>query len=72
MVASASVLCEHRCITHNLSRATNRCERRKMRQLGQILLLLALAGCSSSGGLFNREEPAPLTSQAARRSSGSQ
>jgi hypothetical protein len=38
-----------------------------MRQLGPLLLVLALAGCSSSGSLFQREEPrpAPLTSQAA-------
>jgi hypothetical protein len=38
-----------------------------MRQLGTMLLLLALAGCSSSGDLFRQEEPkpAPLTGQAA-------
>jgi hypothetical protein len=30
-----------------------------MTWLGKILLLLALAGCSSSGGLFSREEPKP-------------
>jgi hypothetical protein len=38
-----------------------------MRQLGPLLLVLALAGCSSSGSLFQREEPRPepLTSQAA-------
>src|SRR5215510_11493374 len=33
--------------------------RRQMTWLGKILLLLALAGCSSSGGLFSREEPKP-------------
>jgi len=39
--------------------------RRKMRQLGIMLLLLALAGCSSSGDWFHREEPKPepLTDQ---------
>lgn len=37
-----------------------------MRQPGTLLLLLILAGCSSSGGLFQRDEPKPLppTSQA--------
>ena len=37
-----------------------------MRQPGIMLLLLALAGCSSSGSLFQREEPRPEppTSQA--------
>jgi hypothetical protein len=30
-----------------------------MRQLGKMLLLLALAGCSSSGDWFHREEPKP-------------
>jgi hypothetical protein len=30
-----------------------------MRQLGKILLLLALTGCSSSGDWFNRGEPRP-------------
>jgi hypothetical protein len=30
-----------------------------MHVMGKILLLLALAGCSSSGGLFSREEPKP-------------
>ena len=39
--------------------------RRKMRQLGKMLLLLALAGCSSSGDWFHQEEPKPepLTNQ---------
>jgi len=30
-----------------------------MRQLGKMLLFLALAGCSSSGDRFHREEPKP-------------
>ena len=36
-----------------------------MRQLGKMLLLLALAGCSSSGDWFHQEEPKPepLTNQ---------
>ena len=39
--------------------------RRIMRKPGIILLLLALAGCSSSGDWFHREEPKPepLTDQ---------
>jgi hypothetical protein len=38
---------------------------RKMRQLLQLLLLLALAGCASSGDWFHQDEPRPepLTSQ---------
>ena len=37
-----------------------------MTRWGKVLLLLALAGCSSSGNLFHREEPRPepLTNQA--------
>ena len=32
---------------------------RKMRQLCQLLLLLALAGCTSSGDWFHQDEPRP-------------
>jgi len=56
-VAFIFVLCEHP-VRHNVSRATTDV-RRQMTWLGKILLLLALAGCSSSGGLFSREEPKP-------------
>ena len=37
-----------------------------MKQLANLLFLLALAGCTSSGDLFHRDEPRPepLTSQA--------
>ena len=36
-----------------------------MTRWGKVLLLLALAGCSSSGDWFHREEPKPeLTNQA--------
>src|SRR5262249_38025408 len=40
--------------------------RDKRRQLGKMLFLLILAGCSSSGGWFHREEPkpGPLANQA--------
>jgi len=31
-----------------------------MRQLAKLLFLLALAGCSTSGGLFQQEEPKPV------------
>ena len=31
-----------------------------MRQLAKLLFLLALAGCSTSGGLFQQEEPKPM------------
>jgi hypothetical protein len=43
---------------NDMSRATTHV-RRQMTWLGKILLLLLLAGCSSSGGLFSREEPKP-------------
>jgi hypothetical protein len=41
-----------------------------MRQLCQFLLFLALAGCTSSGDWFHRDEPRPepLTNQAAPES----
>src|SRR5262245_39556955 len=56
-VAFIFLLCEH-AVRHNVSRATTHV-RRQMTWLGKIVLLLALAGCSSSGGLFSREEPKP-------------
>ena len=31
-----------------------------MRRLAKLLFLLALAGCSASGGLFQQEEPKPV------------
>ena len=66
-MAFAAVLCDYCHSTHNLPSALARDARYEMRQLGTMLLLLALASCTSAGDWFSRDEPRPepLTSGAA-------
>ena len=66
-MAFAIILCDYSNSAHNLPSALAHDTRDKVRQLHNVLLLLVLAGCTTGGDWFQREEPRPepLTSEAA-------